>query len=170
MGIEILGIVTIAELMSIVALFAGITGAITGVRSLKKVDALKSLDLRLECGKPLNSVEILLENLPELIDKANQSRTNRLAAQGLSRSGVMDKWKDTHQISMSLIKKFSDQYKALKEKDNLNNPPKELKNYLLEIDLLEGKINSLIGDLNNSISEDDIARERLFKMKAEALK
>lgn len=143
---------------------AGVIGATTGIISLIKVSRLKSLDLRMERGKVINTIQVKLDGLNDLCQKADQSRIYRFAAQGLSQSGSMEKWKQELEKHKKTIKDLSDEFAAIKGEKISGN---KLEDNILKLHGIEERIKSLLDDLKASIAEDDAARDRLFRMKFE---
>lgn len=143
---------------------AGVIGAVTGIISLVKVSKLKSLDLRMERGKVINTIQVKLDGLNDLCQKADQSRVYRFAAQGLSKSGSMEKWKKELEKHKETIKNLSDGFSALKDEKVSGD---RLEKNILELHSIDERIKSLLDDLKGSIAEDDVARDRLFRMKFE---
>jgi len=143
---------------------AGVIGAITGIISLVKVSKLKSLDLRMERGKVINTIRVNLDNLNDLSQKADQSRIYRFSAQGLSKSGSMEKWKQEFEKHKETIKNLSNRFTILKD-GKLSGD--KLEQNILELHGITEQIKSVIDALQSSIAEDDVARDRLFRMKFE---
>lgn len=143
---------------------AGVIGAVTGIISLVKVSKLKSLDLRMERGKVINTIRVQLEGLNDLCQKADQSRVYRFAAQGLSKSGSMEKWKKEIGQHKEIIKDLSGGFSILK-KEKVSGD--RLEKNILELHGIDEQIKSIIDDLKGSIVVDDVARDRLFRMKFE---
>jgi hypothetical protein len=141
---------------------AGLIGALTGIISLVKVSKLKSLDLRMERGREINTIQVKMDSLNDLCKEANESRVRRAAAQGISNSSVMEKWKIDHKEHEENIEALSKQFLALKDKRFSN---KNLEKNILELHHIKEQVCSLIDNLGASIAEDDVARERLFRMK-----
>jgi hypothetical protein len=150
--------------MNILSGIAGIVGAVTGVASLLEVRKLKSLDLRMESGRLLNTIQIGLDSLTELKEKANRSRINRLAAQGLAQSGSMQKWKEDFEKNKQIVHYLSEKFLALK---NRKVSSKKLEAYILDLHLIEEQVKSMTSGFDVSLAEDGIARETLFRMKFE---
>jgi hypothetical protein len=78
---------------SYVGMATGIIGAFTGVIGYRKASSLKSLDLRLELKKETHNALTDVQQIEELINKANKSRQAVAAARGMFKSGMMEKWK-----------------------------------------------------------------------------
>jgi len=146
------------------SVIAGVIGAATGIVSLVKVSKLKSLDLRMERGKVINTIRVKLDSLNDLCQKADQSRVYRFAAQGLSQSGSMEKWKKELERHQEAIKDLSDGFSILKDEKVSGD---KLEKNILELHGIDEQIKSILDDLKSSIAEDDVARDRLFRMKFE---
>jgi hypothetical protein len=141
---------------------AGIVGTATGIISLVKVNRLKSLDLRMERGQLINTIQVKLDGLTDLCKKANSSRIHRFAAQGLSNSGSMEKWKNDYKDYENRIGIFLNRFSDLKNK---KHPSRNLEKNILELHSVKEGVCSLIDNLEASIAEDDVAREQLSRMK-----
>ncbi len=135
----------------------GLIGGITGAISLIKVNEIKSSDLRMECGRLRNSIRVLLNNLNELCTKADQSKIYRFAAQGISKSGAMQKWQNNLQEIKQTISDLSLQFD--------NDSEENLETEILNLHSIEIQLKSVEKDLIASMTEDDLARERLSKIK-----
>ena len=146
------------------SVIAGVIGAATGIVSLVKVSKLKSLDLRMERGKVINTIRVKLDSLNDLCQKADQSRVYRFAAQGLSQSGSMEKWKKELERHQEANKDLSDGFSILKDEKVSGD---KLEKNILELHGIDEQIKSILDDLKSSIAEDDVARDRLFRMKFE---
>lgn len=151
-----------ADAVSILSGIAGIVGAVTGIISLVQVKKVKSLDLRMEQGRLRNAVQIGLDNLNDLADKANQSRIYRFSAQGISQSGAMQKWKTDFEKKKNDIQELSQKFSTLKNETVFGAA---LEKNILDLHLIEEQIKSITSDFSSSIAEDDVARDRLFRMK-----
>lgn len=151
-----------ANLYNSLSALTGIIGAVTGIISLVKVNRLKSLDLRMERGQLINAIQVKLDGLTDLCKKANTSRTNRFAAQGLSKSGSMEKWKKEYKEYENRAKALLNQFTDLNDK---KTPNKKLEENILQLHFVKEQARSLIESLEASMAEDDVAREQLFRMK-----
>ena len=76
----------------IVGAITGIGGAVMGYIAYRKVNSLKSLDLRLELRRAVNDLHSIIGELPGIIDSANRSRQSVAAASGRFQSGWMEQW------------------------------------------------------------------------------
>jgi hypothetical protein len=152
-----------ADIVNILSGFAGVIGAVTGAVSLIEVRKIRSLDLRMKKGQLLNSIQIGLGDLGDLGQKADQSRIYRLAAQGLSQSGAMQKWKESFERNKKNIEDLSGKFLAIKKNGQISG--KTLESHILELHLVEEQIRSLTSGFSSSIAEDDVARDRLSRMK-----
>lgn len=153
------------DISNVLSGISGIVGAVTGIISLLEVRKIKSADLVMERGRLLNELQVSLTNLNELADKANQSRIHRLAAQGLSQSGSMQKWKESFEKNEQMIKRLSEDFGQLRI---IEVPDKELCRHILKLHLVEEQAKSLISALEVSLAEDDTARDHLVRMRFKA--
>lgn len=78
----------------IIGAVTGATGAILGVLSYRKVNKLKSLDLRLEYRKAVTETDSLASSVGQLIKETNGTRITLAAASGRSKSGFMEQWEE----------------------------------------------------------------------------
>ncbi|MEW8288780.1 MAG: hypothetical protein AB2697_22600 [Candidatus Thiodiazotropha endolucinida] len=76
----------------IVGAITGISGAILGLKSYRKANEIKSLDLRLELRKAINNANTSIDALVHLIPAANLAVERNLAARGLTGSSFKDNW------------------------------------------------------------------------------
>jgi len=84
-------------------IFLGLTSVIIGVIAViisfftyKKASSIKLIDLRLELKKELNHLHRIYNDLIPLMDNANTSRINTLAARGRTNSGERKRWDSEH--------------------------------------------------------------------------
>lgn len=151
-----------ADIINILSGIAGVTGAVTGIISLAQVRKVKSLDLRMERGRLLNAIQVTLDGINDFADKANQSRVYRFAAQGLAKSGSMQKWQAAYEKDKQSISDLSEKFLSLK--DSTVSAGK-LDSHILELHLIEERLKSLTDGFAASIAEDDVARDRIARMK-----
>jgi hypothetical protein len=151
-----------ADIVNVLSGIAGVVGAVTGVISLVEVRKLKFLDLRMERGRLLNTIQIGLDNVKALGDKANQSRVNCLAARGLAQSGSMQKWKEDFERNKQAIENLSGKFLTLK---NDKASGKGLEAHILDLHFIEEQVKSLVSGFEGSIAEDDVARDQLARMR-----
>ena len=145
--------------MAYVGMFTGIFGAITGFAgaimsyvSYKKVNSLKSLDLRLELRKAVNVVHSNLSLLEKRIDYANKSRQAVASAKGQLFSGMMEQWKKGLEADTITVKQLSKNFQSPKDSfDSLN--PQELETKLVEVHRLQVIVDQMRNKYDKAIFE-----------------
>ncbi len=85
--ISVTGIAT-----GLIGAITGVAGSIMGFVSLKKVNAIKAIDLRIELKKLSSAVRVSLEELDARMRQSDLSRRRSLAARGMFKSSMMDQW------------------------------------------------------------------------------
>ena len=75
--------------LSILGAVSGCLGTALGWRGYRRVGQMKTLDLRLELRRTDTEIRNLVLALPELLNRAEQSRERILAASGSAESGAM---------------------------------------------------------------------------------
>ena len=88
---------------SYVGMATGLIGAFTGIIGYRKARSLKSLDLRLELRKSTHNAHTDLNQLEDLVNKANKSRNAVASARGFLQSGRMVKWKADIEIDKAKL-------------------------------------------------------------------
>ncbi|MCF8466947.1 MAG: hypothetical protein K9G33_06055 [Sneathiella sp.] len=164
MSSEISNYLTANNIASAVAILTGIVGSITGIVSLIKVNKLKSLDLRMEHGRLQNIIQVRLDDINKLCEKADSSRKAIYSARGLTNSGSSEKWKAEILENKSKIGKLSEQF----SKQKTVTSPLSIQNLevrVIELHNIEQQIKFLTEAFKASIAEDDVDRERIFQMR-----
>ena len=145
---------------SYVGMATGIIGAITGFVGYRKANSIKSLDLRLALRKSINLASSSVNQLNELVDKANGSRIAVAAARGLLKSSATEKWKIGVGSDKSKISEIS--YSLPPEEENYKKySPEKLETKLAEIHNYQLTLNGLIEKYNLEIEKDDGEREHI---------
>ena len=75
--------------LSVLGAASGCLGTVLGWRGYRRAGKMKTLDLRLELRKGDAEIRSVVLGLPELLDRAKQSREHILAASGRAQSGAM---------------------------------------------------------------------------------
>ena len=86
---------------TVIATITGVTGAILGGISYRRVSKMKALDLRLELQKAMVDRDEALSDLPKLIAKAKSSRIAVASATGNLRSGHIESFKTTIDLDLA---------------------------------------------------------------------
>ncbi len=81
------------EIFAFVGAITGVSAILISINANKKVNDIKSLDLRVELKKDIVTLKKEFEELKSIIVLANQSREAISAAKGVFNSGMMEKWK-----------------------------------------------------------------------------
>ena len=144
-------------------------GTVTGVAALivsyvsyRKISTLKSLDLRLELRKAINHFDESVNNLWDVIDRAELSRTALAAAPGTYLSGMMEKWKtevEADRKSLSQLKatapKPAQHFAALKAP--------ELESKLVELHKFQFRVDNFKEKYEAGLRSDDERREQIHE-------
>ena len=144
-----------------VGMLTGVIAIAISIISLRRVNKIESQNLRMARGNSINSIEILLGEANSLGEKANNSRTNYLAAAGRFNSGTRIKWEEFYKESQKSIKIIFAQFEKVKVKKPTS---KYLEKDILDLDMIEKKINKIITDYKESIAEDNQSRDKLFQI------
>lgn len=97
----------VAVITGIVGATTGLSGAVMGYIAYRKANNLKSLDLRLELRKAANELDLIIDELPRIIDSANGSRRAVAAASGRFHSGMMQQWTKNIETDKKRVKQLS---------------------------------------------------------------
>ena len=139
----------------------GIAGTIMGYVSYRRSNKLKSLDLRLELRKAVNNVQYSgLSLLKELIDHAYNSRYALASATGRSKSGMLEKWKQTVEVDKNTLKKLV-QYAPPADMNYGDLTPKMLESKLVEVHQLQVQVDDLRKKYDAAALADEEGRKQL---------
>ena len=145
---------------SYVGMATGIIGALTGMIGYRKASNLKSLDLRLELRKEINSAHSNIKQLDTLINSANGSKIAVFAARGLLRSSMTENWKAsvaTDENTVQILKNNLPQPEA-----NFQSYSQfELESKLIEIHKINSEIAIFTDKYNGELAKDDENRRTL---------
>lgn len=138
----------------------GIAGAIMGYVSYRRSNSFKSLDLRMELKKAVNTTQSGLQGLEKLIEYAFRSRRAVASAKGTLRSGMTERWakeieEDTHTVKLL----FQNARAADENYDELT--PKELESRLVEVHRLQVQIDQLRSKYEAAVRADDEERNHI---------
>ena len=143
-----------------VGMVTGIIGAIMALISNRKINRLKTLELRLDLRKAVNDIHTELPQLRDLIDKANRSRRNVAAARGMSRSGQMGIWENEIKADRTKIGEiFRRAPKVESTYDKLN--VRELESELVAVHQLQGEIRTIREKYREAIRLDEEQSKQL---------
>ncbi|MCG7869123.1 MAG: hypothetical protein JAY74_22485 [Candidatus Thiodiazotropha taylori] len=90
-----------------VGMVTGIIGAVLGIVSYRKTSAIKSLDLRIELKKDINTIHETINHANELAPKAYNSKLAAFSARGILNSSVRDKWERKHNDLAAQIERIN---------------------------------------------------------------
>ncbi|MEE1676259.1 hypothetical protein SNR37_001591 [Agarivorans aestuarii] len=156
------------EWVNYAAFIAGVIGSIAGVigvcialKSHRKVEKIKSLDLRIELKRSINEVRSILDDSEKLLPRANKSRLRVLSATGLIRSGQRDKWDADYAGDLNKLKHFAIRFSRAEEQLSLESYD-ALEQKLDVVDQLKYEVLALKATYKEAILSDDNERERLL--------
>jgi hypothetical protein len=146
--------------LSYVGAVTGIAGAVMGYVAFRRSGEMKALDLRLELGKMENEARAIVDGLPGLMDKANGSRINVLAATGLGRSGGHQSWDQAWKVDYDKVSQFP---KKIREADKTSKAVShaELEAMLLATHALRGAAGEVRDKYRATLAADDRQREQI---------
>lgn len=153
--------------MSYVGMATGVVGAITGIAgavmgyvSYRKIDGIKTLDLRLELRRAANDTRASLSALERLLEYSNRSRKAVASATGRFRSGMMQKWSEEYASDNTLVAGIQVSVPDLDENyDQLTH--QELEQKLVAVHSLQNQIKSLSDKYNAAVVSDDEDRRQI---------
>lgn len=146
--------------------YIGIVGAITGSFafilswfSYRKVNSIKSLDLRIGLKKAVSDVSMAINNLEELMPKAISSKGGIEKTIGIHDSSNMNIIKQEYEKDKESVNRLKT---LLPKKDQAYDKlsPYELERKLIEIHNLQNTINSYADKYTASMDEDKKEREQ----------
>ena len=137
----------------LIGAITGISGALMGYKSYRRSNKLKSMELRLELRKDMNTAYININKMKEQMDKADRSRKRLLFKLGHGRSGAMDKWKNEVSADKNKVVTLLDGVpKSGVDYDKMHI--KELERALVKIHGLNGQIQHLLDKYSEAIRSD----------------
>ena len=146
--------------ISVIAMLTGIAGLIMGFVSLRKVNRMKSLDLRLELRKAETAVRASLSNLESNMAEAKLSRERVYAATGRFKSGAMETWHAHHETDRSVALGLLSELPSLVD-DCFSLSPEDLESRIVAVHGLQLTIASLNEFYQASLSSDDEERRQI---------
>mgnify|MGYP001188347961 CR=1 FL=1 len=143
----------ISAIAGLVGSVAGIYGAVMGHIAFSKSKKHKTLDLRLELQKSVNTFTDDRSQLRELIKESDISKQGIARAQGWSKSGRMDKWKrDVESDKNKVDTLTSESLDGSNDFQKLNE--RQLETRLVKVHSLQKSIDELKQKYKDSIDED----------------
>lgn len=145
-----------------------ILGAITGIAALvftyinyRRLQKIKSLDLRIELRKQVAEVRAVIDGLPELLERAGKSRDAALSALGTLLTGYHQQvWKPAFASDIETAKNLATELPAADEVFQRASH-QELEERLLEIHALGLKGKQLREKYLAELASDDRDREHI---------
>jgi len=143
----------ISAIGGLVGSVAGTYGAVMGHIAFSKSKKHKTLDLRLELQKSVNTFTDDLSQLPELIEKSYITKQGIARAEGWSKSGRMDKWKiDVESDKNQVDTLTSESLDGSNDFQKLNE--RQLETRLVKVHSLQKSVDELKQKYKVSIDED----------------
>lgn len=147
---------------SYVGMAAGLIGAFTGIIGYRKASSLKSLDLRLELRKSTHNAHTDLNQLEDLINRADKSRNMVASARSFLGSGRMITWKKDIETDKAKLEPLLNN-----APDPEGNPEKysqsKLELKLIEIHKFQMEINDLKEKYVAELLKDDEERKQIME-------
>ena len=144
----------------IVGTITAIAGAVMGYVSYRRISRLKALDLRLELRTREADIREALGGLPQLLNKANDSRFAVAAAIGTLRTGAMEVWKEQVKADLTAVRELenglhrsNDNYARLTHR--------ELEDKLVDAHRLLAVVNQYAEKYRAELAADDRERDRI---------
>lgn len=148
----------VAAITGIIGAATGIVGAVTGLISYRRTETLKFLDLRLELKRLEFDLCSAVNELPNQINHAKQSRLAIFSATGRLRSGLAEKWnvewandRTTADEMIGQLPELDDDYSSLQTKI--------LEQKLINAHRAMAEVKKLKDKYEYEILEDDKARD-----------
>ena len=154
--------------LSIVGVVSGCLGTALGWRGYRRVGQMKTLDLRLELRRTDSEIRNLVLALPELLDRAKQSRERILAASGSAESGAMqfcrDELRDAGQRQQRLAQAL-----PAADPDYRGYSPEALEQELVGRHAALGKAREIASKYEGWLADDTQARAHIVANRARFL-
>ncbi|TKF79829.1 hypothetical protein FCV62_07405 [Vibrio kanaloae] len=144
----------------LIGTITGCTGAIVSYKNYKKVQQVKSLDLRIELRRTINEIRALLLEASILLPKAFKSRLAVHSATGKLRSGATANWHTEHKKDLKLLEEISERFSRAEKIINVDSY-ETLEQKLDSIDQLKREIAPIVSKYQDSLKDDDKVRERI---------
>ena len=144
----------------IIGTITGVAGCIMGYISYRRSEAFKALDLRIELKKTEADLHSIASGLPQLIQRAQNSRSRVAAAAGQHGSGAMVRWRSMWEAdsaeSNAIIERLPDLKSNYQE---LTHEQLESRLVKAHTELLSAR--QLKEKYDAEIEKDDKERERI---------
>ncbi|MEW8001007.1 MAG: hypothetical protein AB2795_20895 [Candidatus Thiodiazotropha endolucinida] len=129
----------------------GIAGAILGLISYRKTTKIKSLDLRIELKKDINTVHESIKHANELVPKAYNAELAAFSARGILNSSMRENWEKRHNDLSATIERISEE---LPDQDVILTKFSQaaLETELVKIHKLQTELDPVISELESSLN------------------
>ena len=151
--------------LSVLGIVSGCLGTALGWRGYRRVGQMKTLDLRLELRRTDTEIRNLVLALPELLNRAKQSRERILAASGSAESGAMqfcrDELRDAGQRQQRLAQAL-----PAADPDYHGYSPEALEQELVRRHAALGEAKEIASKYEGWLADDNQARAHLMANRA----
>jgi len=155
------------DVLALIGATGGIVGAVTGVwglvlslRSVRRVEQYKALDLRVDLGKRELTLRDDIKGLPKLLEDARRSRRAVAAARGYLNSGYMTKFESEWSKDESLAGDLATNADFVGQPlDGLDHAALEKRTF--KVHELERLVADLEAKYRDVLAKDDADRGRL---------
>ena len=142
-----------ARIIGVLGAITGVGGLIIAIAANRKVQAMKSLDLRLELRKGVNDLRLSFEKMPGIINYADKSKHAVASAKGVSLSGGMKRWEKQVADSKTQLAALSLKIPDASEKfENLSTS--ELENEIVKTHDTQQRMNALESFFKEALVQD----------------
>lgn len=138
----------------------GCTGAVISYKNFKKVQKVKSLDLRIELRRTINEIRALLLEAENLLPRAYKSRLAVHSATGKLRSGATASWQTEYMKDLKSLEDINERFCRAEKHLNVDSY-ETLEQKLDSIDQLKREILPIVSKYLETLKEDDKVRERI---------
>lgn len=146
--------------LSYVGAITGITGSVLGLIAYKRSNELKSLDLRLELRKNLNTLHADANELLPFMEHTKKSRYAVSSATGRLKSGPLQKWDADYESDKTFITALINDIPSL-DNTYIDLSHLSLESKIIEVHSLQDKVSRLRQKFNEFLAEDDRARVQI---------
>ncbi|ENE4761297.1 hypothetical protein ABNJ07_000017 [Vibrio parahaemolyticus] len=146
--------------LGLVGAITGCSGALISYKNYKKVQQVKSLDLRIELRRTVNEVRALLVETESLLPRAYKSRLRVHSAKGMLCSGSTANWQAEHTKVLESLDTIKERFN--RAENNLSSDSYDTLEHKLDaIDQLKRDLLPIVNKYQETLKEDDKARERI---------
>jgi hypothetical protein len=144
----------------VVGMATGIAGMVTSIANYRRVSRMKALDLRLALRDEAGATRETIDGLPELIGRADASRTAVLAPRGAVNSGAHVLWQRERDADLARVETVRAELPSAGETFDTVSPD-ELESKLVAIRALNRKATGLRDKYKDALAADDKTREQI---------